>query len=336
MEKGEQVAVVQNEGVPKIPKNRRTRPPTMKKPKSAQSISTKRNKKDIHIGVELGAVVSSGPYENLKPHFNFSITYKDVIEFPGTQFEKDLGEVETAQKIAYERLFKQVEYVEKQAHQKAVEKFHKSIKWYTFEKTGERWPSVTSVIDFANPIDWFVSKEKLRGLAARGQVVDIVLQEFIKEYLKDGKSHWKTPEDIPECLRHITIMHDMDYEIEGNLPAFVDKFDVKFVSGHETVMNAKDKYGGQPDCCATFGNDSTIVLVDLKSFNPDEKGRIRTLKQTAAYAMACKVKPDKIGIMPIHGNNQQGYSKPVIESDIAKYYKMFMADRKVFFDTFGI
>ena len=114
------------------------------------------------------------------------------------------------------------------------------------------------------------------------------------------------------------------------------KFDVKFVSGHEYVLNTKDKYGGQPDCCATFGNDTAIVLVDLKSFNPDEKGRTRTLKQTAAYAMACKVKPDKIGIIPIHGNNQQGYSKPVIESDIAKYYKMFLADRKVFFDTFGI
>lgn len=293
-------------------------------------------KKDIHVGVDLGAVVSSGPYENLKPHFDFRVTYKDVLTFPQEQFETDLSEVEKAQKTAYERLFKQVEYVEKQAHQKAIEKFHKSIRWYTDEKTGEKWPSVTTVIDFANPIDWFVSKEKLRGLAARGQVVDIVLQEFIKEFLKDGKGVWKSPEQIPECHRHLTIMRDMGIALEGNLPAFVDKFNVKFVSGHENVINRKDKYGGQPDCCCTFGDDPAIVLPDLKSFNPDEKGDIRTLKQTAAYAMAMEKKPDKIGIIPIHGGNKQGYSKPTIESDIEKYYKMFMADRKVFYDTFGI
>jgi len=294
--------------------------------------------KDIHIGVQLGAVVSSGPYENLKPHFDFQVTYKDVAEFPGKQFEDDLSKAEDAQKVAYERLFKQVEYVERQAHQKAVEKFHKSIRWYTDEKTGDRWPSVTSVIDFANPIDWFVSKERLRGLAARGQVVDIVLQEFIKTQIadKDGIGHWTSADEIPECHRHITIMRDMDYQIEGNLPAFVDKFDVKFVSGHETVINRKDKYGGQPDAYATFGDDKAVVLIDLKSFNPDSNGRTRTLKQTAAYAMASKTKPDKIGIMPIHGKNQQGYSKPIIESDIAKYYKMFLADRKVFTETFGI
>lgn len=289
-------------------------------------------KRDIHVGVNLGAVLSSGPYENLRPEFVFDATYKDVEGFPRYDFERDLDHAIEAQQKAYEKLYKQIEHVEAQAMQKAIEKFHKDIKWYTDEKTGERWPSVTSVIDFANPIEWFVDKDRLRGLAARGQVVDMVLQQFIK----DKGSHWTNPEDIPDAIRHLTIMKDIGVEISGNLPAFVDKFEVKFISGHCNVFNKKDKYGGQPDCICTFGDDQILVIADLKSFNPDAKGKIRTLKQCAAYAMAHETKVDKIAIIPIHGGNQQGYSKPVITDEIEKYYEMFLADRKVFFDTFGI
>jgi len=224
-------------------------------------------KRDIHVGVNLGAVLSSGPYENLRPEFVFDVKYKDREKFPEEEFKEDLRYAFIAQQTAYEMLYKQIEHVEAQAMQKAIEKFHKDIKWYTDEKTGERWPSVTSVIDFANPIEWFVDKDRLRGLAARGQVVDMVLQQFIK----DKGSHWTNPEDIPDAIRHLTIMRDMKIEISGNLPAFVDKFEVKFVSGHCKVFNTKDKYGGEPDATCTFGDDPTLVLPDLKSFNPDAK-----------------------------------------------------------------
>ncbi len=289
-------------------------------------------KRDIHVGVNLGAVVSSGPYENLRPDFVFSPTYKNVEKFPLAEFREDLDDAIIAQQEAYEKLYKQIEHVEAQAMQKAIEKFHKNIRWYTDEKTGERWPSVTSVIDFANPIEWFVDKDRLRGLAARGSVVDMVLQKFIE----DKGTHWTSPEEIPDAIRHLSIMKDTGVEISGNLPAFVEKFNVKFVSGHCVALNEKDKYGGTLDCICTFNDDPTLVLADLKSFNPDAKGRIRTLKQCAAYAMAHENKVDKIAIIPIHGGNQQGYSKPVITDEIEKYYKLFLSDRKVFRDTFGI
>lgn len=267
-------------------------------------------KRDIRVGVNLGATLSSGPYENIKPEFSFSSTYKGVEKFPEQEFKDDLLLAITAQQTAYEMLYKQIEHVEAQAMQKAIEKFHKNIRWYTDEKTGERWPSVTSVIDFANPIDWFVDDNRKRGLASRGMVVDMVLQEFIKD-----SSQWISPEQIPEALRHLSIMKDTGVELGGNLPAFVEKFEVKFVSGHCQVFNKKDKYAGEPDCICTFDDDSTLVLADLKSFNPDAKGKMRTLKQCSAYAMAHKTKVDKIAIIPIHGTNQQGYSKPLITDD---------------------
>lgn len=289
-------------------------------------------KRDIHVGADLGAVVSSGPYENLRPHFVFDVTYLGVEKFPKEEFSRDLVDAITAQQVSYEKLYKQIEHVEAQAMQKAIEKFHKDIRWYTDPKTGERWPSVTSVIDFANPIEWFVDKTQLRGLASRGQVVDMVMQKFIE----DKGTHWTAPEDIDEAIRHLSIMKDTGVEISGNLPAFVEKFNVKFVSGHCHVVNEKDKYGGEPDVICTFGDDPALVLADLKSFNPDAKGRMRTMKQCAAYAMAHETKVDKIAIIPVHGTNQQGYSKPIITDEIEKYYGMFLADRKVFFNTFGI
>ncbi len=285
-------------------------------------------KRDITVGADLGGVFSSGAFENLKPRFDFSGTYKNVEKFPAEQFEADLLDAKAAHEKVYLQLYKQLELCEEQAKQKAIEKFHKTIRWYDVGK-GLRFPSVTSVIDSANPIEWFVDDLKKRGLAARGMVVDHVLQHFIKE----GK--WIAPEMLPSCFRHLQIMKDAGYEVEGNLSAFVEKFEVKFTTGHMEVVNFKHGYAGQPDCECTFGTDKSIVLADLKCFNPDAKGKLRTLKQTAAYAM-CGSKAKKIGIIPIHGKTVQGYSKPVITDEIKKYFELFLEDRKVFRDTFGI
>ena len=128
-------------------------------------------KKDFTVGVQLGGVFSSGAFENLKPFFDFSVTYKEVESFPAKQFEKDLAEAEIAHKKTYECLYKQLEYCEKQANQKAIEKFHKNIRWYETGENGTKYPSVTSIIDFANPIEWHVDEFKKRGLTARGILV---------------------------------------------------------------------------------------------------------------------------------------------------------------------
>jgi len=301
-------------------------------------------KKDITVGAKVGGVFGTGAFENLRVAFDFSVTYKDVEDLPGKQFLKDLAEAQEANQKAYQELYKQMEFAEEQAKQKAIAKFHKNIRWYD-AGNGLKYPSVTSVIDFANPIEWFVDDLKKRGLAARGMVVDHVLQAFIKDSLsKKPTGKFIEPEKLPECIRHLAIMKDAGYDIDGfNLPAFVEKFKVKFTAGHRIVVNHKDGYAGQPDCECTF-DGGPVTLADLKCFNPDAKGKLRTLKQTAAYAMAVPVvytnHPtfiyEKIAIIPIHGKAAQGYSKPVITDEIEKYFALFLEDRKVFKDTFGI
>ena len=125
-------------------------------------------------------------------------------------------------------------------------------------------------------------------------------------------------------------MKDAGYDIDGfNLPGFVEKFKVKFTAGHMKVINHEHGYAGQPDCECTMQDSKDLILADLKCFNPDAKGKLRTLKQTAAYAM-CGSKATKIGIIPIHAKTAQGYSKPVITDEIKKYFALFLEDRKVF------
>lgn len=287
-------------------------------------------KKDITVGATVGGVFGTGAFENLRVNFDFSVTYKDVESDGFMDFPQDLLSVKEANKKAYQELYRQLEFAEEQAKQKAIAKFHKSIRWYD-AGNGLKYPSVTSVIDFANPIEWFVDDLKKRGLASRGMVVDHVLQEFIKT----GK--WVEPEKLPECIRHIGIMKDAGYDIDGfNLPAFVEKYKVKFTSGHQKVVNQEHAYAGQPDCeCIFTAIDSALVLPDLKCFSPDAKSKLRTLKQTAAYAK-CGSKATKIGIIPVHAKTAQGYSKPIITDEIEKYFALFLEDRKVFKDTFGI
>ena len=112
-------------------------------------------KKDITVGAKVGGVFGTGAFENLRVNFDFSVTYKDVETFPALEFQKDLNAQVRANTEAYQNLYKQMEFAEEQAKQKAIAKFHKSIRWYD-AGNGLKYPSVTSVIDFANPIDWFV------------------------------------------------------------------------------------------------------------------------------------------------------------------------------------
>jgi len=156
-------------------------------------------KRNITLGAEVGGVFGTGAFENLRVKFPFSVTYLDVDGIPEKEFEQDLSDAVRASQMAYKELYAQMEFAEEQAKQKAIAKFHKSIRWYD-AGNGLKYPSVTSVIDFANPIDWFIDDLKKRGLSSRGMVVDHILQHFIKT----GK--WVEPKELPECVRHFRIM----------------------------------------------------------------------------------------------------------------------------------
>jgi hypothetical protein len=289
--------------------------------KQQQDLFSKTIRKDVTIGDEIGGVFSTGAFENERHLASLSITFKEV--------DWDLEEIQARRKVIYETLYKELEYREGISRQKAIEKFYKDIRWYTGQN-GSKYPSVTSIIDFANPIKWWVDENQKRALAARGQVGDLILQK----YIETGQIF--EPEKIPEAIKYLGIMETERLEMTGDLYSFIVKFKVRFLRGHQTVINHEHKYGGQLDAVGFFEGDPKLTLFDLKWYNPDKKGRIRTLKQMSAYAKALPDTIEQICIIPIHGNNEQGFSKPIISDGIEEYFKMFLLDRQEFTKTFGV
>lgn len=277
-------------------------------------------KKDVTIYDERGGVFSTGgDVDNERHKPGISITLKDV----------DLSWEEIEKRFRFISDFLQGELGrrEKENWQKVLEKRYSSIKWYEI-KNGLKYPSVTSIINAVNPIKWWVDEHQLRGLSARGQAGDIVLSEFIKT------GAWKEPKQIPEAYRWLEIMKNEKIEFSGNLPAWCEKYQSKFSRGHFTVINHEHKYAGEPDATGTLDNTSTIF--DLKWFYPDEKARVRTFKQMAAYGMAMDIKPEQMCIISIHDKAKRGYSEPIITTDIKAYWEMFLQDRQEFKKMFNI
>lgn len=287
-------------------------------------------KRDITIGADLGATFSSGAFENLKPKLQFYVTYKNVESLDMAQVEKDASDAEKANALICETLYRQIELSEKQAHQKYIQKLHEDISFRT-DSDGNTYPSVTSIINSINPQDFHMSEDELMGYSARGTIGDLVLQHYIET------KEWKEPGQIPEAFRHLKIMKAQKVEMQGDLPAFVEKYKVKFTSGHREVFNHKHKYAGEPDAFGIINDDTLTTLFDLKWFNPNAEGKIRVMKQMAAYAKACEG-IDQLCVIPINGKNQCGYSRPIFadRKKIDLYFKLFLDDRAEFEKTFRV
>lgn len=286
---------------------------------------TKARVKEFTVTAELGAVIGTGFYENERIRLTESVTYECENS---TESDREKIREEMTK-----RLYLQIEHQEIISRQKALEKRYADIRWYSVDGNG-KYPSVTSVIDTVNPIEWHVDENKLRGLAARGNVLDTVLQKYIEigEWLQPGK--------IPEALKDFNIMKKEGYQIEGDLSGFVEKYAVKFETGHVRVVNHKYKYAGELDCICRLDGSDKLTLADLKGFNPDKEGKLRVGKQLAAYAKAYEeqegVQIEQLAVFPIHGGTKQGFSKPLYVNDIDKAFELFLADRAEFTNLFKV
>lgn len=277
--------------------------------------------KEITISDEIGGVFSVGEFENERHKVSMSMTFPGSVDIP----EK--------QRQLYGLLSQMLSEREKKSHQKFIEKTYSFIRWYDID--GQKYPSVTSVLNAINPMKFHVDSEKLKGYAARGNVGDLVLQEFIKT------KKWLEPHKIPEAHRWLQIMETHQIDYAGDIQGFCEKYQVNFLGGHETVVSNKYKYAGQLDAtCKMMGSD-IFTVADLKMADPDKKAVTRYLKQCAAYLMAlaemgkCGL-PAQIAIFPVHGGTKQGFSKPVVTDNIESYFKMFLSDREAFKEMFGV
>ena len=288
-------------------------------------------KKDFTITADAGGVFSTGEIDNKRIKPVISITYKDVESFPDSNIvDKDISDQAIALQKLYDTVNKLIENEERQTYLKYLQKLRKDIRWTEID--GELYPHVTSILNTINPIDFHMDQDKLNAYAARGNVLDFILQKYVET------GEWIDVKDFPETWKHLKQMKVHKLEMSGDLPAWVEKYKPIFKEGHKQVINKKYKYVGEPDIAFGLLNDIP-TLFDLKNrSNISKMEKVKIFKQMAAYAKADNIgnKIELLCIIIINDTTKRGYSEPVVTTKIDKYFDLFLSDLYEFKEMFKI
>jgi hypothetical protein len=99
------------------------------------------------------------------------------------------------------------------------------------------------------------------------------------------------------------------------------------------VVNPEHRYAGRYDIKGVF--DGKVSIMDIKTTASVDKESC--FKQLSAYAK-CPGNEDveQMVVIPLNDKTQQGFSKPVVETNIEKYWALFKKDRDLFKRRFGL
>lgn len=272
----------------------------------------------VKASASFTGVISTGEYENARPG------YVAQIEFEASD-ENDAKDrlsraLEDLQRICQIR-FKQDEQMMIIAR---LQKDREDLKFY-----GE-FPSVTSIIDW--DADYFVSPQDLTQYASRGNLYHAQLAH----YIQTGK--WVDAKEIEGTWADIVVVERgqlrLSYD-DWKFPEFLKKYPIERMEVGVPVISKVHRFGGTPDIRSCI-YDGKRTLADAKS-TPD---KVKNFSQIAAYIIAEEengAQPyDQMMIIPCSGKTEQGFSKPIVSSDILQYKRMFLRARENFKKRFNI
>jgi len=307
-------------------------------------------KRTIEISASFTGVISTGSYENEKPMYHVKETYEIDDELSDTE-ENPMELVDSINKAldeSYAKRQKQLHDIcysqfKRQAdvsYTERIAKEYQNIRFYDGED-GRKYPSVTSIIGWDK--DFYMSQEELQQHASRGTIID----KQVEIYLSTGE--WKEPKHIPEIYPDLVIIKNGTLGLEvGNVdfPAFYKKYPFKVINQQTTSLNHEHRYGGRREiyCMIDSKNKGgwekiegclfdVPTLLDLKATAQLDKTYV--MKQNTAYAK-CDETIKQIGAIHLKKDNTQGYAKPVIETNLNKYWTLFLKDRENFKKRYGV
>ena len=307
-------------------------------------------KRTIEISASFTGVISTGSYENEKPFF----AVKEIIELPGDFIIKFNPEsqcteiilkmtdekIEQRQKELHDICYNQFKRQAEVAYTEKIAKQYQNIRFYD-GKDGLKYPSATSIIGWDK--DFYMSAEALAQHCSRGIIIDKQVEIFL------NTDEWKDPKYIPEIYPDLVILKkgslglsvdDIDFQ------AFYKEYPFKVISQQTTVLNYEHKYGGRMEikCIIESTNKGkwdkvegclfdVPTLLDVKATTALDK--VYVMKQNTGYAK-CDLEIKQIGAIHLKKDNKQGYAKPVLETNLDKYWSLFLDDRDKFYKRYGI
>jgi hypothetical protein len=177
---------------------------------------------------------------------------------------------------------------------------------------GVRYPSVTTVLNPVQPSIPFIEEHAMIGTA-----MDKCMKGYIDTGLMTLGEDVNTP-NVKEGWK--SVFNSLSNNID-NLSKF------KWIEHSQKVYNHDFIYHGEYDAHAEY--EGMNVLVDFKK-TKNIKGAIKNkyFMQLAAYSK-CLDDIDAIIII-------NPYAEPIIETNIDKYFGMFLIERGVYKERFGV
>lgn len=216
-----------------------------------------------------------------------------------------------------------------------VEKIKNDLKGFRFYKTplGE-YPSVTTIIE--PEFKSYVTEQQLEMAIAEGNIQDARAKHFIQtgEWLDTWDSLKRlegVASDLLLCSRTITEAWDF--------PAMLKKYPIKDLKVGRVLISDGHRYAGTNDaeCLYPLGGEKdgepVPTIIDFKR-TPDEK---KNYIQTAAYAKCPGMEHIRQAMLiSVNPDNQQRFSKPLVNVNIPMWFEVFLERRKTFEATYGV
>ena len=304
-----------------------------------RKVKKKSPKRTIEIVASVSGVIPTGNYENYKPMYSA----KEIVQCNGNADE--IIETRSAEiKAILDGLLKR-DY--ERIRLENIVKNREDIRWR--QKGDKFYPSVTSIISAVEPINF--DPDLLKQYASRGSLV----HKQISHYFTTGV--WE--EDIlqiPDTKLDYMIVTQGSLKLDWrdcNFMGFWEKnnkdfLPYDFVEGQDTtppsptdypvdveLFNDDYLFSGEADMQKLY-YQSKVTLPDYKTGAVYTDDRLlKYWKQLSAYARTLGG-VEQMMIIPLNPKNKSGFGKPIIETDIDKYFNLFLQDRSAFKKIYGV
>ena len=278
----------------------------------------------VKISAGFSGVIATGSYANARPSYSAEVEFEiaddedlkiSLVNAIINKHQKDL------QEICY-RNFKQDEQTQ------TIERIQRERKDFRIYAGG--FPSVTSILNW--DADFWVTAIELQQYASQGSLI----HAQVAEYIKTGE--WKPVEKIDGTWSDLVIIKkgELQLPITGwSFPDFLKKYPVEKMVCGESIVSKEYKFGGTPDISVCY-YEGKKTLADVKR-TPQ---KLKDFKQIAAYIIMEEENGEspyeQMMIIVLNDKTKQGFSKPIISTEISQYKKMFLVDRKNFKKRYGI
>jgi hypothetical protein len=304
----------------------------------------KNMKRIIEISASFTGTIPTGQYENEKPFY----AVKEILELDSDNKDDwdnliklhDDGKIASRQKQLHDICYDQFKTQAERSNSERIAKQYKNIRFYD-GLSGKKYPSVTSIIGIDK--DFCMPPDELNQYAARGTII----HKQVESFLRNGT--FLAPWNIPEVSADWLTVKNGSLGLECtdvNFQAFFKDYPIKVVSQEQETLNHEYRYGGRYDILCTIDSSNkgkwekiegiqfdVPTILDIKTSTSLDK--MSGLMQQAAYA---KTLPDvkQIGLIHLTKENKCGFAKPVIETNIDRYWNLFLNKLNLFRTRYGV